>query len=95
MLLKLDLEGHELAALEGASALLPSVEVLVTETCFFQAAPGGASTCSDMLAVLTENGFALYDVAALASRPRDGRLRMGDLIFVRGDSPLIGDTRWV
>ena len=94
VLLKLDLEGHELAALEGARTLLPRVEVLVTETHFFRAEPDGAPTCSDLLAVLSESGFDLYDVAALASRPRDGRLRMGDLIFARRGSVLLGDDRW-
>jgi FkbM family methyltransferase len=95
VLLKLDLEGHELAALEGARTLLPRVEVLVTETHFFHAEPGGAPTCSAVLTVLSQSGFELYDVAALASRPRDGRLRLGDLIFVRRGSVLLGDDRWV
>ena len=95
VLLKLDLEGHELIALEGARALLPHVEVLVTETCFFLSEPDSGPTCSDVLAVLSQSGFELYDVAALASRPRDGRLRIGDLMFVRRDSVLLGDNRWV
>jgi FkbM family methyltransferase len=94
VLLKLDLEGHELAALEGARALLPRVEVLVTEASFFRSGSAGGPTYSDLLAVLRESGFELYDVAALASRPRDGRLRIGDLIFVRRGSELLGDDRW-
>lgn len=95
VLLKLDLEGHELAALEGAAALLPRVEVLVTETQFYQVERNGAHTFEDLIAVLGERGFVLYDVAALASRPRDGRLRLGDVIFVRRASDLVGDDRWV
>jgi hypothetical protein len=39
-------------------------------------------------------GFAVYDVAALASRPSDGRVRIGDLIFVRRGSALMDDDRW-
>jgi hypothetical protein len=41
-----------------------------------------------------DRGFALYDVLALASRPRDGRLRSGDVMFVRGNSPLLADVSW-
>ena len=94
VLLKLDLEGHELDAIDGAEALLPRVEVLVTETQFYEVERNGSPTFADLMAVLGERGFVLYDVAALASRPRDGRLRMGDVIFVRRGSALIGDDRW-
>jgi FkbM family methyltransferase len=94
VLLKLDMEGHELDALDGAEELLRRVEVLVTETQFYEIERNGLPTFPDLLAVLGERGFVLYDVAALASRPRDGRLRMGDAIFVRRGSALIGDDRW-
>lgn len=94
VLLKLDMEGHELAALDGAEELLRRVEVLVAETQFYDIERTGAPTFGDLLAILSERGFVLYDVAALASRPRDGRLRMGDAIFVRRGSALIGDDRW-
>jgi len=45
--------------------------------------------------VLSERGFVFYDVAALAARGRDGRLRTGDVIFVRNASALTSDNRWV
>jgi FkbM family methyltransferase len=94
VLLKLDLEGHEIEALDGAEVLLRRVEVLVTETQFYQVEQNGDATFAELVAVLGERGFVFYDVAALASRPRDGRLRMGDVIFVRRGSALIGDDRW-
>lgn len=94
VLLKLDLEGHELDALDGAETLLRRVEVLVTETQFYEVERNGNPTFAHLMAVLGERGFELYDVAALASRPRDGRLRMGDVIFVRRGIALVGDDRW-
>jgi hypothetical protein len=94
VLLKLDLEGHEIEALNGAEILLRRVEVLVTETQFYQVERNGDATFAELMAVLGALGFVFYDVAALASRPRDGRLRMGDVIFVRQGSALIGDDRW-
>jgi len=92
VLLKMDLEGHELPALHGAERLLPLVEVLVLEVRFFDPFRTGRAVCADLLAFLDERGFALYDVAALSARPRDGRLKMGDLVLVRLDSPLAGDV---
>jgi FkbM family methyltransferase len=93
-LLKLDLEGHEIEALAGAAALLSRIEVVFTEVYFYEVHRNGRPTFTDLLDVLRGYGFQLYDVAALAARPRDGRLRMGDVVFVRADSPLAGDDGW-
>jgi FkbM family methyltransferase len=94
VLLKLDLEGHELEALEGARVLLAQTEVVVTETQFYEIDKNGRPTFGDVVASLETLGYMLYDIAALAPRPRDGRLRSGDLIFVRRDSALCQDDSW-
>lgn len=93
-LLKLDLEGHELSALSGASRLLPALEVIVTEVQFYDIEHESKPCFTDLARWLMERGFQLYDVLALASRPRDGRLRSGDAMFVRGNSPLLADVSW-
>jgi hypothetical protein len=54
----------------------------------------GRPVFADLMRILRERGFEFYDVAALASRRRDGRLRTGDVIFVRSGSALTGDNRW-
>jgi hypothetical protein len=95
VLLKLDLEGHEADALAGATTLLSRVEVLVTETQVYEIERNGNPTFADLMRVLGERGFVFYDVAALTSRGRDGRLRTGDVIFVRHGSALTSDNRWV
>lgn len=94
VLLKLDLEGHELDALSGAPRLLAEVEVVLTEVQFYEVNANGRPCFTQVAAFLAERGFELYDFAALAGRPRDGRLRMGDVLFVRGDSPLATDVGW-
>jgi hypothetical protein len=43
---------------------------------------------------MDENGFLLYDIAALAGRTRDNRLAQGDFVFARKDSALMEDGRW-
>ncbi len=94
VLMKLDVEGHELDVLDGASAVLPHVEVIVSEVAFYDIERTGHPTFTDVSAALAAAGFVLYDVAGLASRNRDGRLRVGDVLFVRRGSPLIADDGW-
>jgi hypothetical protein len=93
-LLKLDLEGHEVPALQGASRLLQAVEVVLTELQFYEINDNGRLIFADVLNFLRERGFELYDFACLSQRPRGMRLRMGDVVFVRRDSPLLTDRSW-
>lgn len=91
-LLKLDLQGFELHALRGATATLETCDVVLTEVSFY--AQAYEPPLSKLIAFLANQGFELYDVAALYARPRDDRPRQGDLIFVRCDSQLMEDTSW-
>jgi FkbM family methyltransferase len=91
-LLKLDLQGHELDALKGGTKSLRSIEVVLTEVPFY--AESGIPLAAETIAFMSSVGFVLYDVASLSGRPRDNRLREGDLIFVRQDSQLLDDRRW-
>ena len=91
-LLKLDLQGYELAALRGAETSLKSIEVVLTEVSFFR--QGYEPTILELISFLDERGFELFDIAALSSRARDGRLKQGDFIFVRRGSALLSDTAW-
>ena len=93
-LLKLDLECHEIEALKGASRLLKAVEVALTEVHFFDINETGRPTFTDVLEFFKEREFEIYDIACLSQRPRDMRLRMGDVIFVRNDSQLLADRSW-
>jgi FkbM family methyltransferase len=91
VLLKLDIERHELDALTGAARLLPAVEILISEVQFYDTARTGHPIVFDLLRHLDARGFQLLDVAALSSRPRDGRLRSGDLVLARRGTPLLAD----
>ncbi len=93
-LLKLDLEGHELAALRGGQRLLDAVEVVLTELQFFEINDNGRPVFADILNFLRTCDFELYDFACLSQRPRDMRLRMGDVVFARRDSALLSDRSW-
>lgn len=92
ILLKLDVEGHELAVLEGARAFLPRVEVIVSEFWMFKIDGEAMATLPELVATLQQAGFLLYDVGALHGRRSDGRLISGDAIFVRRESPLVANS---
>jgi len=94
LLLKLDVEGHELAVIEGSSALLARTEVVIAEFWMFRLFNEPMAILPDLIASLDARGFALYDVASLRGRSRDGRLQSGDAVFVRRGSALVSDASW-
>ncbi len=94
LLLKLDLESHELKALRGARSLLEVTEVVLVEVAFFDFENWGRPLFTEVLNVMSGAGFELYDFATLAGRPRDQRLRLGDVFFVRRGTLLCADNSW-
>ncbi len=93
VLLKLDLQGHEMLALKGAARFLASVELAIVESWLFPSR--GAPDMREMIDFFARQDFDLFDIAGLAGRPRDGRLRQADLVFVRRRTPLWLDQTWV
>ena len=95
VLLKLDLENHELNALRGAERLLKNVEVIISEVSFYRPSwTNGQPVFGDVLQFLREQNFELYDFAALGSPMTNGRLRTGDAVFVSVDSALAKQRYW-
>lgn len=92
ILLKLDLQGHELLALQGAKRLLRHVELVLTEVSFF--AQAGEPTILRLMQYLDDAGFDLFDVVGMHGRRRDDRARQGDMVFVRRQTPMWADTSW-
>lgn len=91
-LLKLDLQGHELLALQGARQLLQHVEFVLTEVSFF--AQANEATIPQLMAFFDDADFDLFDVVGMAGRRRDDRARQGDFVFVRRQTPLWADRSW-
>jgi FkbM family methyltransferase len=92
--LKLDLDGYEYRALTGAERLLSGVEVIVSEVHFYDINHAGQEHFSDLVSLLRPKGFIVYDFARLLGRRRDSRLYLGDVVFVRENSPLAEDVSW-
>ncbi|HYE19880.1 MAG TPA: FkbM family methyltransferase [Tepidisphaeraceae bacterium] len=92
-LIKLDLQGAELAALSGATRCLAVARAVVVEVSFF-AFSDTVPLASDVIAFMKTRGFEPYDVLGLWHRPVDGALAQGDILFVPATSPLRADRRY-
>ena len=83
-LLKLDVQGAELAVLRGLGCHLSMVEVILMEMALVDY-NNGASLIGAVLGELSRMGFVLYDIVE-EHRHLGGRLFQIDGLFVRPDS---------
>ncbi len=80
-LVKLDLQGNELTALEGAGNHLSRFEVLVLEVSVIGIGPVPVFREVDVF--MAARGFVFYDAIPQYYRPRDGALWQMDAFYVR------------
>ena len=90
--LKLDLQGQELNALDGAGDLFGRIEVIQTEASWL--AIGEVPLAHEVIAYFSAGGYRLYDVLGFNYRPRDRALWQTDFIFVKQNSPLLASRSW-
>lgn len=93
VLLKIDVEGFELGVVDGAPKLMESVEVAILETRLIDVV-GGTSIFSEVCARMAAEGFEVYDVIDMISRPLDDALILCDIVFVRANGALRADSRY-
>lgn len=86
-LVKLDLQGGELDALQGARQILQDTEVIISEFGCLSAYID-RTTPFDLMKVMYEYDYCLYDIIDLIYRPYDNALTGGDFIFVKNNSAL-------
>jgi FkbM family methyltransferase len=91
-LLKLDLQGHELSALEGCPLHLLQFEVIIVEVSILRI--GDVPIFSDVDQFMKVRGYRLYDVLPQYYRPRDKALWQMDVFYVRENSALIASRSW-
>lgn len=80
-LLKVDVQGNELAVIEGMGAALAGTGFAILEVSFFDFFHGGSSVV-DVVAAMAAHGLVPYDVTHPLYRPLDGALAQIDLCFV-------------
>lgn len=91
-LIKLDVQGAELKALEGGRTALRNAEVVCMEVSVLRV--GEVPLLHEVIAFMEAAGFRLYDVYGQNYRPRDQALWQLDTIFVSRRSELIASREW-
>lgn len=81
-LIKVDVQGAELDALEGAQQALLEAEVVVLEVSLFEFMKG-APQFFDVVSYMKTRGFVAYDIILGWNRPLDNALGQIDIVFVR------------
>lgn len=89
-LLKLDVEGHELHALNGAlEHCLPKAEMVILEIgTWAEDHDKGRPSMMDLFRFMEDHGYVFYEFIDPGYRPIDGALYMFDAVFVKTDSVL-------
>lgn len=82
VLLKVDVQGAELAALMSASGLLPRIDAVIVEV-DFEEHYVGQSTPDDIVRFLLDSGFHFAGVVELLERHSDAGVVQADLLFRR------------
>ena len=91
-LIKLDLQGHELEALAGAGELFGRCELFLVEVSWLRI--GEVPLMHEVLRLFVDKGYQPYDILGHNYRRRDRALWQTDIMFARGDSPLIASREW-
>jgi FkbM family methyltransferase len=86
-LVKLDLQGGEFNALLGAEKILQNAEMFIVEFGCLEAYVE-RTTPRQLLDIMYDNNYCLYDIVDVRYRPYDNALTGGDFFFVKNDSIL-------
>jgi FkbM family methyltransferase len=89
-IVKLDLQGHDLEALMGAGHVLSTANVVIVEV-WFAPVYRDTATYLDICHLLRDRGFSIYSLAGLHYSTTD-RLLWSDAVFLRADSPHLGQS---
>lgn len=92
-LVKLDIQGFELEALRGATAIFGLAELIILETSLYEFLPGQPLTI-DCFNFMKAKGYNFYDVADYIRRPLDGALGQIDIAFAKSNGMLRESRLW-
>jgi FkbM family methyltransferase len=92
-LVKIDVQGFELEALEGARRVWETAEVFILEVSLFRFM-AAQPLAHEVIDYMLQRGFVLFDVAGSLRRPNQDDLGQLDLVFVRERGRLRASNSW-
>ena len=90
--IKLDVQGYELAVLEGAQRCLRSADMVLLEISFWPYNVG-SPLAAEVLSWMDSHGFRPFDVFDFSRRAIDDMLVQMDVLFLRKNHPLLQDVQ--
>ena len=87
-IVKLDVQGHELAVLKGATSLFGKTDVFIAECSLHRYFGQVQPLAYEIWDFMRENGYELFDICGTYRRPVDHALDQFDMVYLRRDSPL-------
>lgn len=94
MLLKLDTHGYEVPVLDGCSAIWNYISVVIIEVYNFKFTPN-AVMLPQMLMLMENKGFRLFDLVDLLRRPDDAALWQADAVFLPKNHPVFNNESYI
>jgi len=92
-LIKLDVQGYELAVLEGAEKALDKTEAVIAEVSFI-AFQTGMPVFHEVVEFMSQRSFVVADILSMTTRPLDGATAQADVMFLREDHELRRNNQW-
>lgn len=93
-LVKMDIQGFELEALQGSSKLFGYTDIFILETSFYRYNSPSHPIANEIIDFMWKNDYVLYDFAGFSRRPLDGALGQCDMVFVHINSELYKNHSW-
>lgn len=92
-LLKIDTQGYEYQVLQGFEKRLGNVEVILAELNMIDIHKD-VKLAHEVIDLLINYGFVIYDICELHRRPIDNALWQADFIFVKSNSNFRQNKKW-